>query len=254
MKKLVALLTLTFALSSCSDNSESASEKPAALKPIHTLIFMDKTSSVDVTDPFVAQKYQSLLKEIIDQNIRQSGDRLDIYFVHENTAKGKSLSLISRTEKDNLEGMNATDLEAAQTNYEFSLKKEQGIFLRQSIARLQQKNNGGSNKETNLSAAIPIISDAAENQSEIKAYFLSDMVESLNKGRDFHKSSPSSSSISESWANEDLSKFSDSNLTGTEVLLALPFEPTSSSKVNNPYVTEYWRILLEGLGASVQEI
>jgi hypothetical protein len=30
----------------------------------------------------------------------------------------------------------------------------------------------------------------------------------------------------------------------------LPFEPTSSTKENNPNVTDYWKVFFDGLGVS----
>ncbi|KPM48520.1 hypothetical protein [Jiulongibacter sediminis] len=245
-------LALGLLLFSCSDSETTTESSPS--KPIHTLIFMDKTSSVDVSKPFVAQKYQQLLKQVVDENIRQAGDQIDIYFVHENTAKGKSISLTSRTEKENTQGMNATDLEAAQTGYEMTLQKEKNIFIRQCLAQLNKKNGGSSNAETDLKAAIPILSEAAADGSEVKAYFLSDMVQSQKNGRDFHKNAPTSSDQANQWAEEDLSQFEEANLLNCDIQMVLPFEPTSSSSVNNPNITVYWQSLLGDLGAGVSEL
>ena len=251
MRVLLFLLT-TFLLFSC--NSTSQSENKTVQKPAHVLIFMDKTASVDVTKDFVYQKYSSIIKDAIEKYIRKEGDILDIYYIHENTAKGKSLSLVSRTAREDTYGMNSTDLEAAQTNYEFSLKKEHNVFVRQALAKLKQKNGGNSNAETNISASLPILNDAAMSGATVQVYFLSDMVESLKNGRDFHVNPPASSEEAQRWAEDDLNRFADFNLNGVNVMFVLPFEPTSSSKENNPNVTTYWQLLFEGLGATTEEI
>lgn len=250
--RVLFFLAIGLSLWACSDSETQTEAK--AVKPIHTVIFMDKTSSVDISKPFVAQKYQQLLQQVVDENIRQAGDQIDIYFVHENTAKGKSISLTSRTERENTQGMNATDLEAAQTSYEMMLKKEKNIFIRQCMAQLNKKNGGSSNAETDLKAAIPILSEAAADGSEVRAYFLSDMVQSQKNGRDFHRNAPSNSTQASEWAEEDMGQFAEANLLNCDIQMVLPFEPTSSSSINNPNITVYWQTLLGQLGAGVSEL
>jgi hypothetical protein len=226
------------------------SEKPnkATAPNTHTLIFIDKTESVDITKPFVAQKYQQMLQTIIEENINKIGDKIEIYYIHENTSKARCLSLMSRTEMDDLEGMNTTDREAAQTNYDLSIQKERNLILKQANLKLNQANNSASNLETNISASIPVISQATENQAIVKVYYFSDMVESVKAGRDFHIKAPKDASEAEEWAKSDGEKFKNYSINA-DISMILPFEPTSSSKVNNPNVTQYWRKFFENLGA-----
>lgn len=102
-------------------------------------------------------------------------------------------------------------------------------------------------------ATIPILSEAANSGEHIAAYFFSDMIESVNSGRDFHSKPPKNAEQAQTWAEEDSNAFSGSNLSGVEVHLALPFEATVSSEKNNPNVSLYWTTLFENLGASVSE-
>ncbi len=249
MRLFLSSLLAFFYLSACNnDKAKPLSQDSTA---VHTLIFIDKTSSVDVSKAFVANKYESTIKEAIAQNIRKEGDKLEIYFVHENTAKGRSLSLSSRTSLENTEGLNDTDLEASKTNYEMSLKKEQNLFIRQALSKLHQQNTQSSNRETNISAAIPIVSDALNAGSETRVYFLSDMIESVSTGRDFHKNPPKDITEAQKWAEEDIKKWTNVNLSGSEINMILPFEPTTSSAENNPAVTEYWKFLFTNLGSNM---
>ena len=102
-----AILTF-FALVLLASCGEKKNEQSKANQPlVHTLIFIDKTASIDVAKPFVAQKYQQALTSIIEENINKAGDKFEIYYIHENTSKGRCLSLVCRTEMDNTEGMNA---------------------------------------------------------------------------------------------------------------------------------------------------
>lgn len=246
MKSYLKILIFSFVLASCSDSKNESDQKPE--KNTHVLVFIDKTASVDVSKPFVAEKYTNALTNLIDENIKKEGDILEIYYVHENTSKARCLILTSRTQMEDLEGLNATDKEAAASTYEMSIKRERALFTRQAISKLMSVNSGSSTKETNISASLPIISKALEMGDNVAVFYFSDMVESLKKGRDFHINPPKTEEDAAEWAKSDASKNTNLNLSGAEVSFILPFEPTSSSKENNPFVSSYWRLYLEELG------
>ena len=111
--------------------------------PVHTLVFLDKTQSVNVNEAFVQQKYRQALNDIVSHNMAHKGDKLEVYFIHENTSKAKALSLTVRSEKEGIENANATDREAIETAFQMSLQREKGIFLRQAMTKLNQQNTGG---------------------------------------------------------------------------------------------------------------
>ncbi|MFY7912189.1 MAG: hypothetical protein ACOVO2_21670 [Emticicia sp.] len=248
-------LSLIALLASCGEKKAQKTENKADSPAIHTLIFIDKTASVDVSKPFVAQKYQQALNSIIEENVRKSGDKFEIYYIHENTAKGRCLSLTCRTEMEDTEGMNATDLEAIKTSYDLSIRKERTFVTKQALARLNATNDNASNRETNILASIPVIAKASESGAVVKVYYLSDMVESVKNGRDFQVKPPKDNSEAEEWAKIDAEKYKDLALNGPDVSMILPFEPMSSIKENNPTITLYWSKLFENLGVmNVQEL
>lgn len=239
----------------CGDKKAQTTENKANSPSIYTLIFIDKTASVDVAKPFIAQKYQQALTSVIEQNFNKAGDKFEIYYIHENTSKGRCLSLVCRTEMDNTEGMNATDIEAIKTSYDLSIRKERNFVTKQAMTRLNAQNTNASNLETNILSSIPVIAKAAETQSIVKVYYLSDMVESVKSGRDFQKRPPKDESEAEAWAKIDAEKFKNYALNSPDISMILPFEPTSSIKENNPTITFYWSKLFENLGVmSVQEL
>jgi hypothetical protein len=240
----------------CGEKKAQTTEQNKANSPsVYTLVFIDKTASVDVAKPFVAQKYQQALTSIIEQNLNKAGDKFEIYYIHENTSKGRSLSLMCRTEMDNTEGMNATDIEAIRTSYDLSIRKERNFVIKQALTRLNAQNANASNLETNILSSIPVIAKAAETQSMVKVYYLSDMVESVKSGRDFQHNPPKDESEAESWAKTDAERFKNYALNSPDISMILPFEPTSSIKENNPTITFYWSKLFENLGVmSVQEL
>lgn len=242
------LLTSSYFLLSCFSE-----EKKAAITegPIYTLVFMDKTQSVNINKAFVAQKYQQILSDLVEQNIRQKGDKLEVYFIHENTQKARALSLTCRTQVDDISHMNATDREAAQTTADLTLQRERMLFLRQLIAKLGIQNVGNSQRYTDIWASLPVINKAAETGAEVKVYYLSDMIESMRGAnrRDFHTTPPQDNAQADNWAKADAKQMKQYALNAAEIKIALPFDPTSSTKENNPTVTQYWSTLLEELGA-----
>lgn len=246
---------------SCSTTTEQETTKqtPTHLPNNCTIVFMDKSLSVNVNKAFVNEKYRRILSEIIDENIRQKGDRLEVYFIHENTSKGKAFEGVCRSEMDDLTNVNATDAEAIKTSYELSLKKERMAFRQRTIAQLAVQNVSASNLATDIWASLPVINQLAGEGFVVKAYFLTDMIESM-KGdgrRDFQTNPPHSDAQAEEWAKIDAAKLKESlpNLGGVEVKIALPFEPTSTVKQNNPSVSKYWAVLLTEIGVSdVQEV
>ncbi len=237
-------------------NSEK-DKKTTADTPTYTLIFMDKTRSVNVNEAFVAQKYQQILNDIVAQNIKQKGDKVEVYFIHENTSKAKALSLTCRTEIDDTQAMNATDREGAQTTFDLMLDRERMIFGRQITSKLAIQNLSSSRQNTDIWGSLPVIAKAAETGIEVKVYYLSDMIESMSGTgrRDFHRQAPANNQEAETWAKADAQILKNHTLGAAQINIALPFEPTTSTKENNPTITAYWNTLLQELGAmSVEEI
>ena len=249
---LFFIFSLFSLLTSCSSEKD---KKSLTDVPVHTIIFMDKTQSVNVNKSFVAQKYQQILRTIVEQNIRQKGDKLEVYFIHENTSKAKALSVVCRTEKENTDAMNLTDKEGAQTTFDLMLDREKMMILRQATSKMAVQNISVSQRFTDIWGSLGVISKVAESGVEVKAYFLSDMIESMRGAgrRDFHSNPPQNNIEAEKWAKTDAQALKQYTLGSADIKLALPFEPTSSTHENNPNITIYWTTLFQELGASVVE-
>ncbi|CAG5011908.1 hypothetical protein DYBT9275_05052 [Dyadobacter sp. CECT 9275] len=248
----ILLATLLFA---CGSEKEKPQAVPDA--PVYTLVFLDKTQSVNVNKVYVGQKYRQVLTDIVENNMKNKGDKLEVYFIHENTSKARALSLTVRSEMDNLEGANATDKEGIETAFQLSLQKEKSIFLRQAMIKLNQQNTGASNQSTDIWASLPVIAKANESGAQVKVYYFSDMIESVKGAdrRDFHISAPSNDEQAEQEAKADSKKLEQYVIGSPEVTIVSPFEPTASSKENNPHVTHYWQTLFQELGGvSVEEL
>lgn len=244
---ILFLLSLIF-LGACSEKSENQTLNIP--KNTYTLVFLDKTQSVNPNDSYVKDKYSAALKRLVDENINTQGDILEVYYIHENTSKSKALTIKSRTAKEDTQGLSPTDKEAAETLYDLGIKKERNLIYEALVNEMMKSNTGSSNSETNISASVPLISTAYDVYPNVKAYFFSDMVESMKAGRDFHKMAPISQDQAEEWAKEDVKKFKSYNILNSDIHFVLPFSPNSSSKENNPSVSDYWKTFFNELGAS----
>ncbi|MBD2754766.1 hypothetical protein [Spirosoma validum] len=248
MIKYITLFALLL-LAACSGSSDKS--KQTTDDPVYTLIFIDKTRSVNVNKAFVAQKYQQAITDIIEQNIRQKGDKLDVYFIHENTSKARALNVTVRTEMEDVSAASPTDREAAETEFNLTLTREKAQIRQRVLQQLVAQNAGSSNQETDIWASLPVIQRANESGVTVKVYYLSDMIESV-KGtarRDFQVKSPKDNTQADEWAKADAKQLKRYVIGSPDITMILPFEPNASVKENNPAVTQYWQTLFSELGA-----
>ncbi|WP_409013980.1 hypothetical protein [Dyadobacter sp. CY356] len=254
--KYILLSGIALFLTSCGGEKDKTTAKTADT-PIYTLVFLDKTQSVNVNKAYVNEKYRQTLTDIMENNMKNKGDKLEVYFIHENTSKARALSLTIRSEKEVNESANATDREAIETAFQLSLQREKSIYLRQLLLKLNQQNTGSSNQSTDIWASLPVIAKAGESGAQVSVYYFSDMIESVKGAdrRDFHKQPPVSDAQAEDEAKSDVKKLEQYAIGSPQVTIVSPFEATASSKENNPHVTHYWQTLFQELGGvSVDEL
>ncbi len=246
-----AFLCVITLLTSCSSEQETKSPDPT-----YTLIFIDKTRSVNVDNAFVAEKYGTVIDKIIADNINQQGDRLDVYFIHENTSKARALSITVRSEMEDVSTVSPTDREAAETEFALLLNREKAIIRKRVLQQLNAQNAGASNQRTDIWASLPVLEKASESGMVVKAYYLSDMIESVpartgaaDNRRDFQKLPPKSSAQADEWAKADATQLNRYAIGSPAITMVLPFAPNASARENNPAVTQYWQTLFAELGA-----
>lgn len=240
--------SLFFSCSTSGDKTKTSTEGP-----VYTLIFLDKTRSVNVNKAFVAQKYQQALTTIIEENIRQKGDKLEVYFIHENTSKARALNLTVRSEMEDMSSASPTDREAAETEFNLMLNREKAQIRQRVLQQLMAQNIGKSNQETDIWASLPVIAKANETGATVKVYYLSDMIESVKGAtrRDFQVKPPKDNGQADDWAKADAEQLKRYTIGSPDITMILPFEPNASIKENNPAVTQYWQTLFSALGAGM---
>lgn len=255
LKKTLFLIPSAFILS-CSSSGDKYQEvgEPKTC----SIIFIDKSVSMNVSKKFVNEKYTKIINQLIDENVKAKGDKIEVYFIHENTAKGKATDLTCRTEKGETQGASSTDSEAIATEYNMSLEKERSFFKKIVFAQLAAQNTSPSKNNTDILAALPLIDKVSAKGFNVKVYFLSDMVESMraDNRRDFHVNPPVDDAAAVGWAREDAvgMKTQLPNLSMAQIFIAKPFEPTASRKKNNPAISAYWQRLFMELGINTEVV
>ena len=247
------LLAVIISLSACGDSEE---KKAVPFRPIQSIVFLDKsTSAGGGYTEFALQKYNRTLKDLVNGNIRGRGDRMDIYYIHENTTKAEAFSGMSKAViAEDTSDMNPTDKEAITNDFELSLRKEKNEFQSQALHHMMAQNATATNQQTDIWATLEVVKRIADTAAAVKVYYLSDMIEST-KGtnrRDFHINPPQSREQAVEWAKADaeILKKDYQSLPFDKITIhfVLPFEPTSTTRENNPDVTYYWEELFRLLG------
>lgn len=242
--------TLLFCCSSPATKYENAVDESKTC----SMIFIDKSVSVNPSKQFIYEKYTKIINELIDENINVKGDKIEVFFIHENTAKAKVAELVARSEMEIAEGTSTTDAEAQKTAFAMEIGKERSIFKKVVITHLTSQNTSTSKNNTDIQAALPLIDHEIGKGFKVKAYFLSDMVESMSgtNRRDFHKTPPVDDASAVGWAREDAARLQSvlPNISMAQIFIAKPFEPTASRKLNNPAISTYWQRLFSELGVS----
>ncbi len=249
MKQLLMTGLIGLAIFGCS----SEKEKPVQTEePTYTLIFIDKSVSVNVNQAFVNQKYTQEISNLIEANLHTKGDKVEVYFIHDNTSKARALSQSVRSEMDDVSNASPTDREAARAAFDLSLQREKTMIRQRVLQQLTRQNGSLSNQRTDIWASLPVIAKANESGMPVKVYYLSDMLESMKGSgrRDLHESPPRDDAQAEEWAKADAGKLKQYTIGSPEITMVLPFEPNASAKINNPTVTHYWQTLFNELGVS----
>lgn len=252
LSRAVVGLLSGLVLLSCGTDATKEQTNTGQSSKICTVVFMDKSLSVNINRAFVNDKYQKIISNVVNENIRQKGDRLEVYFIHENTSKAKAMEVECQSEMEDVSNASPTDKEAMRASFDLFLQKERAAFRQRAIAQLAVTNTSASNQETDIWASLAVIDRLVSEGYDVKAYYLSDMIESVRGAgrRDFHTTPPRNDTQAEEWAKADAETLKSKypNVAVAQISLALPFEPTSTVQQNNPAVTKYWEVLFGELG------
>lgn len=229
MRYTLGILFLTIWIAACQRNANETNQDKSNLTN-KTLLFIDKSASFGQDTSYLMQKYQEQIQLLLQSNMQKKGDQIEVFYVHDNTLKGKCLDLVVNTPAINESNLNPTDLESATLDFSLQIGKERLAFEKKILEALRLTNTDQSNQMTDLSATLTLMNQRNTGNTQVTAYFFSDMIESTRTGLDFHQKKPASPEESKMWASQEAEKYKDVNLQGISIVMVLPYNPMTNAK------------------------
>lgn len=171
---LIILFVLGFSLSTPTKTVAQNTNQSQART---TIVFVDKTVSV-VPDSFIKNKNETWLIRIIRENIRESGDKIIISFIFENTSSATNqFEFVYREPRQRTGRMSSSEARIAKMKHDKRLRASKRSFTAKVMERAFSFEP--SLAGTDVVGSIKLLSDVskANSQQILKAYFFSDMQE-----------------------------------------------------------------------------
>lgn len=237
-------------LSGCGSESSSSAAPPTT----HTLVFVDQSVSTGA-HPKAQSLFVDSLAHIADQNMRTPGDRISLFYVHEETLS-KAHHLDHANDLSPPEDKQFQDEQAlAQAQH----KQKTERFLTRTTNRLQEALQSAPfsssfSNWTDLWGTLGVASTTLSSEADRHVlYYFSDMFESMPgpTRRNFDQTPPTSRSEAERWARTDaqaldsLMVLKQSRLQNATVRVLLG---TLATKDHAQPVKFYWLTLFQEVG------
>ncbi len=244
---LLALLLLL----GCGSESASSEEAPPST---HTLVFIDQSVSTGA-HPEARALFLDSLAHIVDQRMRTAGDRISLFYVHEQTlSKAHHVDI-----QNDIPPPDDKQFQAEQALAQAEHKKKTEQFITQTTRRLQEALRSAPfsssfSEWTDLWGTLGVAGTTlSPNTDRHVLYYFSDMFESMPgpHRRNFDRSPPRSRSQAEQWARTDaaaldsLMVLNRTRLQDTRVRVLLG---TLATKDHAQSVKFYWRTLFQEVG------
>jgi hypothetical protein len=248
---LLAVLALSLSTAGCGGGRDSSTEAPAP-PTTHTLIFLDQSVSTG-GHPDAQALFADSLRHIVHRHLRQPGDRLSLFLVHEKTlSKAHRVNL-----KNDVAPLQEKEFPDEQALERARYRKETEQFLQTATTRLRdflRSPPPTSAGWTDLWGTLGVAStERAPEADEYRLYYLSDMFESMPgpARRNFDRRPPTSRAQAQRWARADADTLDTfmvlrpDRLRDARVRVLLG---TLATKDHAQAVKFYWLTLLQKLG------
>lgn len=239
---------------------------PVQPKPEHALlVFIDKSESVHLDSLVNKEKIKSLITMAIDTMLRFPGDKIEVRFVHGQTA-GATI-VLNEFVQDTVPcecDKTPQEIQDEHDAYESNIEDFKTDLVKDIVSSLEQSTansniSGNTDLLGTLQVASEFLSKAPDFKSKVVIY-LSDMVHSVQSDgaqqRDYHANPLKDKVMAENAAKTDLA-WAKSQYTlqpgawdNTKVLLWFP--STSMDQTHNEQMKNYWKTLFAELNGSVK--
>lgn len=241
-------------------------ECPRQPGPEHALlIFVDKSKSVDLANPVNEQKIISLLSNTLDTMLRYQGDKIEVRFVHGQTAGATVVLNESVEEPIPCECDKSPDeIRDEIKQYQDKMESLRDEMVEDIVLHLKEQDNQSPvSLETDLLGTLEVAGTFLDHSAGFKSktiIYFSDMVHSVTSEngsrRDYHAEPFPDKPTAETAGKSDLDwakayyKLQPKTWDNTKVLLWFP--NTSMQATQNAEMKYYWKTLFAGLNPTIE--
>lgn len=246
---LLFVLVPTHLLPGCGGEESADTPEPPARQ---TLLFVDRSASTGAY-PDAEDLFADSLRHLVRTRMKQPGDRLSLFIVHE-----KTLSKSPRLDLENtvrpLEEKDFSDEQALETaRFKKELEREFRRLTEKAQAFIDDADGGDFAQWTDLWGTLGVASEELVPQRRTAIYYFSDMYESMpgEERRNFDRRPPADREQATAWARADIEALPDEMILRPERLrntkIRVLMGPLATKSGAQP-VKFYWLELFNALG------
>ena len=251
MKRIFQFISYLIAFVGCTpiDSQTSQVRSSAVLNDI--FIFIDKSKSVSYLDPVVFAKAEEEFRNAMSRAF-QPGDRISIYYIHDNTSGATKDDGFVLPEYDPPPNPSTIELSNYDQTYQYGVALGKSRLLGKFTSALKRENHPVAERGTDIIGALDRVSEFCMASSKKYIYLFTDGIQAKNQYGGQFESIPGATRQ----ADLDLSKLAKDysidkdKIAGSSAIMVLPYDPFKTS--HKKYIDQYWKRFFNGLGVKFE--
>jgi len=251
----IVLILLLLSLGLCRNTSAALADGVVS-KGQTTIVFIDKTMSTKL-DSVIQEKNTSWLRKVIKEHLLQSGDKIIVSFIFENTASPSNLyEFTYRPPMPKMGNMSSSEARLEKVKYNRRLRGYQKSFTQKVIQK--SFSSEANRKTTDVVGTIKLLSDISKDDSgnNLHVYYFSDMLE-CTSFRSLNAKILKSFENAQTLGKKDVSRIKQRYQLADNCLKNIPevvvIFPATEMDSNKAFVLlpEYWNVVFKSFGVSI---